>query len=262
MGYSDEMVSMLDRRSVSRNAPHLLPHLKPNMRVLDFGCGPGTISIGLADAVAPGELHGVDMEESQITLARDIARAGDHANAKFSVGDVTELPFEDSYFDVVHGHAVLMHTPDVDAVLRELLRVLKPGGIISLRELITESSFTEPHYGITNQIWDAFEKRLIANGGNPNLGKELKSNLHANGFKNVDSSGTFESFSSPDDIEFSYQFLLGVFFDESAVEGDIARGPATRETFDGWRRAVDRWRNEPDAYSAFAWGEAIDRKPE
>lgn len=262
MGYSDEMLSMLDRRSVSRNAPHLLPHLKPNMRVLDFGCGPGTISVGIADAVTPGELHGIDMEESQINLARNIAKAGVHSNTTFSVGDVTDLPFDDAYFDAVHGHAMLMHTPDIDAVLRELHRVLKPGGIISLRELISGSSFTEPHYGITNQIWDAFEQRLIANGGDPNLGKELKTYLHANGFTNVDSSASFESFSSPDDVEFSYQFLLGVFFDEGAMEVDIARGPATRETFEGWRKTVDQWRNDPDAYSAFAWGEAIGRKPE
>ena len=98
------------------------------MRVLDFGCGPGTISVGLAMAVDPGELHGIDMEKSQIGLARAAAEAGGHANATFHVGDVTDLPFEDGYFDAAHCHAVLMHVPDTADVLSEVKRVLKARG--------------------------------------------------------------------------------------------------------------------------------------
>ena len=60
MGYSDEFRQLLDRRSAETHASHLLPYLSPGMRILDFGCGPGTISVGLAKAVDPGELHGVD----------------------------------------------------------------------------------------------------------------------------------------------------------------------------------------------------------
>ena len=100
MGYSDEFRQLLDRRSAQTHAAHLLPHLEPGQRVLDFGCGPGTISVGLASAVEPGELHGIDMEESQIELASAAARAGGHDNATFHVGDVTALPFDDDYFDV------------------------------------------------------------------------------------------------------------------------------------------------------------------
>ena len=92
MGYSDDFQQLLDRRSVHTHAAYLLPHLKPGMRILDFGCGPGTISMGLAEAVNPGELHGIDMEATQIDLARAAARAGGHANATFRVGDVT-TPF-------------------------------------------------------------------------------------------------------------------------------------------------------------------------
>ena len=87
LGYGKEMKRALDRRSAEINAFHLLPHLKPGMRVLDFGCGSGTISVGLARAVEPGEFHGIDTEESQIEMARAAAKAGGHENAKFHVGD-------------------------------------------------------------------------------------------------------------------------------------------------------------------------------
>ena len=109
MGYDENFQQLLRRRSAGSHAAYLLPHLKPGHRVLDFGCGPGTISVGLAKAIEPGELHGIDMEESQINIARAAAQAGGHANATFHVGDVTALPFEDNSFDAAHCHAVLMH---------------------------------------------------------------------------------------------------------------------------------------------------------
>ena len=131
MGYSEEFRQLLNRRSVETHASHLLPYLKPGLRVLDFGCGPGTISVGLAKAIEPGELHGIDVEESQIDLARSAAESGGHRNAIFHVGSATRLPFEDDYFDAAHCHAVLMHIPDTQATLSEVRRVLKPGGIIA-----------------------------------------------------------------------------------------------------------------------------------
>ena len=89
MGYSEEFRQMLNWRSARSHAAYLLPHLASGQKLLDFGCGPGTISVGLARAVEPGDLHGIDMEESQIGLARAAAQAGGHANATFHAGDAT-----------------------------------------------------------------------------------------------------------------------------------------------------------------------------
>ena len=118
--------------------------LKRGLRVLDLGCGPGTISVGLAKVVEPGELHGIDMEESQIKIARAAATAGGHHNAVFRTGDVTRLSYEDDTFDVAHCHALLMHVRDTQAVLAEVKRVLKSGGLVSAREMIGSASFSEP----------------------------------------------------------------------------------------------------------------------
>ena len=84
MGYSEAFVGLLRRRNADINAAYLLPYLKPGHRVLDFGCGPGTISVGLAKAVEPGELHGIDMEASQIEIARPPPRPGGTTTPSFT----------------------------------------------------------------------------------------------------------------------------------------------------------------------------------
>ncbi|MXZ63913.1 MAG: class I SAM-dependent methyltransferase [Chloroflexi bacterium] len=170
MGYNEEFRQLLDRRSAATHAAYLLPHLQPGMRVLDLGCGPGTISVGLADAVSPGELHGIDLEESQVAMARVAAEAGGHGNATFHAGDATDLPFEDGEFDAVHCHAVLMHIPDTAAALAEVRRVLKPGGLFAAREVIVDSCFLEPVEPEVAEAWTIFAKLVKANGGTPRWG--------------------------------------------------------------------------------------------
>ena len=257
MGYSDDFQKLLRRRNAGSSAAHLLPHLKPGMRVLDFGCGPGTISVGLAKAVEPGELHGIDMEESQIEMARAAASAGGHRNAAFQTADVTDLPFEDGSFDVAHCNALLMHVPDTKAVLTEVRRVLKPGGIISSREMFVDSSFLEPEL---SGGWDTFSKLITANGGHPQMGKELKRVFLEAGFSDISAGVSFEPFVTDEDIDFLHDFIIGWFFAPGTVEAATKHGLATEEQFSDWRALLDQWRETPGALAGFAWGEAIGRK--
>lgn len=257
MGYSEDFQKLLRRRNAETNAAHLLPHLEPGMRVLDFGCGPGTISVGLAKAVEPGELCGVDMEESQIETARHAAQAGGHRNAAFQTADATDLPFEDDYFDVAHCHAVLMHTPNTVSVLEEVRRVLKPGGIISGREMFVDSSFLEPEM---KDGWETFARLISANGGHPQIGRELKRLFIEAGFSDISTSVSFEPFCTEEDIDFLHGFILAWFFSQITVEAAVKYGIATREQFDDWRRRLDQWKDTPGALAAFAWGEATGRK--
>ena len=257
MGYSDDFQKLLRRRNAGSSAAHLLPHLGPGMRVLDFGCGPGTISVGLAKAVEPGELFGVDMETSQIEIARAAAEAGGHRNAVFQTADVTDLPFEDSSFDVAHCNALLMHVPDTKAVLAEVHRVLKPGGIISSREMFVDSSFLEPEL---SGGWDTFSKLITANGGHPQMGKELKREFLEAGFSDISAGVSFEPFVTDEDIDFLHDFIIGWFFAPGTVEAATKYGLATEEQFNDWRTLLDQWRETPGALAGFAWGEAVGRK--
>ena len=252
---------MLKHRSAGTHAAHLLPYLKPGLRVLDFGCGPGTISVGLAQAVDPGELHGIDMEASQIEMARTAAAAGGHDNAVFHTGDVTDLPFANDSFDVAHCHAVLTHVPDTQATLAEAKRVLKPGGLISSRELIGAASFVDPDPGDRGEMWATFLKLLAGNGGHPQMGKELKRAFLDAGFSDIRASASFDSYGTTSDIDRFYGVAIGWFFAPDTVEAATKHGLASHEQFDDWRRMLDQWKDAPGAFATVAWGEAIGRKP-
>ena len=261
MGYSEAFQKMLDRRNAETNAAHLLPHLRPGLRVLDLGCGPGTISLGLAKAVEPGELHGIDIEKSQIEMARAAASDGGHGNAVFRTGDATDIPYDGESFDVVHCHAVLMHVPDTRAVLSEVRRVLKSGGIVSAREMIGASSFSEPELNGLGDVWKTVQNLIEANGGHPQMGKELKGALLEAGFSEIHAGASFEPFSTAEDVDFFHAFAIDWFFSPGTVEAAEKHGLATCEQFDDWRRAMDEWKEAPGAFSAVAWGEATGRRP-
>ena len=260
MGYSEEFLQLLDRRNAANCAAYLLPLLERGMRLLDLGCGPGSITVGLANAVNPGEVYGVDMEESQIDLARAAAIAGGHSNVTFQVGNALELPFEDGFFDVVHTHAVVMHIPDTDGVLKEIKRVLKPGGVLASRDLIGESSFIEPGSDGLREAWTTFTNLMRGNGGHPELGKELKGILLDAGFSDVHCSASFDSYGTPEDLAFYYGFIVDWFFSPNVIAAVTGLGIATQEKFDFWRAELDNWRDSPGAFGALAFGECVARK--
>ena len=261
MGFSDDFLESLRRVTAEAEAAYLLPYLRPGFRLLDVGCGLGTISLGLARAVAPGEMHGLDMEASQIDMARSAAQAFGVDNATFHVGDAVDLPFEDDSFDVVSFQNVLMHIPDTLAALAEAKRVLKSGGIIGCREMIVGSSFTFPDFGVIRQAWEMFEDLLNADDAHPQMGKELKGHLVKAGFANIQVSLSSNLFSKPADVDFIYGFVQGWFLSPEITEAAIKYGAATRELCAAISAAYDRWRTDPGAVLSVAFGEVVANKP-
>ena len=261
MGYSDVILETQTRATAEASAAHLLPFLSPGLHLLDFGCGPGNISVGLAKAIAPGEMHGVDMNESLIEMARSLAAKQGQDNAVFHVGDVTDLQFEDNFFDVAHCRSVLMHVPDTAAALSEVKRVLKPGGILACREMICESAFTHPDFGILRRSWDMFEDLVQADDGHPQMGKDMKSHILNAGFTDVRMNASFSVYNTPEAIGSIHRVANRWLLSPEVTEAAIKYGASSEKLVDDLKVAYDRWKEHPGALFAFAYGEAIATKP-
>jgi len=94
-GYRPDMGRMLAARTAAERAGLLLPRLTSGMRLLDLGCGPGTITSGLAAAVAPGFVLGVDLSVAQLRLVR--------AAVGLAAGRAEALPVRSESVDVVYA---------------------------------------------------------------------------------------------------------------------------------------------------------------
>ena len=123
------------------------------------------------------------------------------------------------------------------------------------------SSFFEPRSELGESGWATFLKLLAANGGHPQMGKELKRAFLDAGFVDVAATASFEPYSSDDDLAFLRGMITGWFFAPKTMGAAIQHGLASEEQFDRWRRSLDEWVDEPGAFAGFAWGEAIGRKP-
>jgi ubiquinone/menaquinone biosynthesis C-methylase UbiE len=124
-------------RTAASMAEFFLAHLRPGMRVLDCGCGPGSITVGLAEHVAPGEVIGIDIDPTHIALAQTRAADAGLSNVRFETADMYTLPFANAAFDAVFCHAVLAHLRHPSQALSEIRRVLQPEGVVGTRGSIS-----------------------------------------------------------------------------------------------------------------------------
>ena len=105
-------------------------------RLLDVGCGPGNIALKIARRWPGVRVVGVDFSQNMILAARAAAASQQlTARTDFLAGDAKKLPFPDGAFDFVLSNSVLHHLQDPLGMLDEMARVVKPGGIVLLRDL-------------------------------------------------------------------------------------------------------------------------------
>src|SRR5689334_13116802 len=111
MGHSKASTATHEARTINTDAKFLLPHIKPQHRILDVGCGPGTITTGFASLVSPGNVVGVDYSLEVVERAQELAKSNGLADkVSFIQGNLLErLPFEDSSFDIVFASQVFGH---------------------------------------------------------------------------------------------------------------------------------------------------------
>jgi len=239
------------RRTAEEAAAFLLAHLRPGIRLLDIGCGPGSITIGLARYVSPGETVGIDQAEEALQAARKRAADQSMPHVRFEKADVYELPFGDDEFDVVYAHQLLQHLADPVAALIEVRRVLRPGGYVAIRDSDYGTMTHHPHEPMLDVWLERYHRIARANGGEPDAGRRLMEWVRAAGFEHLHATTSTWLFATPEERRQWAELWAGRPL--RSRERLSAEDTSIREAF-------KRWAEHPDGWFSFIHGEVLARK--
>lgn len=241
-GHHESVVQSHARRRAEVEAWFLLPELRPEMRLLDVGCGPGTVTAGLARAVAPGLATGIDLSGSVLEFARDHAASERVENVSFEIGDVYRLAFGDASFDVVYANQLLQHLTDPVRALRELRRVLKPGGILGVRDADYATMCPSPKFPEFEQ-WNALYHRVAyRNQAEPDAGRELTRWVRAAGFADYELRPDVATFDGEDARVWGHTWSQRILHSEmgsQALEYGYAEQADLNRISEGWTRFAE-----------------------
>ena len=184
LGRDDEVIEDLRARRLNQHNM-FTQHLRFGMRVLDLGCGPGSITFALADLVGPGGVVGIDQDSAIIAKAREtLAEEGrEAADVRFEVGDAHKLPFPDESFDAVWSQFVFMHLNEPQQAMAEVRRVLRPGGVFGLMDYDLGLFLFEPETELSRQRNELFVRVQQFNGGSMHTAKRYRRMLLNAGFR-------------------------------------------------------------------------------
>lgn len=158
--------------------------LENDKTLLEIGCGVGAV-LGILAQEYPGlTFTGIDVEPLQIELADDYLKRLGLRNVNLQQGNINKLPWDDNYFDYVYGIWILEHIKEPILPLREVYRVLKPGGKIILTETDLKTLLVYPEQTDFDYLQEGLWK-LLARNGNPYIARRMGQMLQEIGFKNV-----------------------------------------------------------------------------
>ena len=244
-------------RAATRDAAFFLPYLSSGMGLLDCGCGPGSITIGLADVVKPGKVVGIDIGTSNIERAKSAADQQGVSNASFQEGSVYDLPMPENSCDTAFSHAVLNHLGEPLLALKEIYRVLKPGGVVGVRVQALEEAIHEPPEPVWQRCRELVDRLCKHYGGDFTTHQRVPALLRKAGFGRVELSASYESFGNPGAIRMWAERMAGTFTQPPVFEQLTELGWASHAELEQIATAWRAWGDNRDAFFARSWREAV-----
>jgi SAM-dependent methyltransferase len=259
-GHAPAVIRQHAQRTAEEAAAFLLPELQAGMRLLDVGCGPGSITRGLAERLAPGKVVGLDLSGETLDAARRDAAARGIENLEYEEGSVYELPFPDGSFDVVYAHQVLQHLRERGAALREMLRVVRSGGLVAVRDVDWGTAAYWPRDPWIDRFLEVHQRTWRENGGEPQMGRQLRALFNGAGVADLRITASVWCYATRSDTtewgEAYADRLLTSPMGGRAVE----YGYASRADLEAMAGAFRAWAAHPDALWAFTHVAALARK--
>ena len=258
-GHHESVVSQHRKRTAGEAAKFLLPHLRPGMRLLDVGCGPGSISVGLAAAVAPGPVLAIDLGDDVVAQAREHAAQTGATNLRAERADVLSLD-QPGGFDVVYAHQVLQHVTDPVAVLGAMRRLLAPGGIVAVRDSDYGVSTWSPASDALRRWLEIYSAVARRNGAEPDAGRYLYGWVRAAGFTDAQVSGTTWTFPGYDAPQvWASSWAERTLHSNLAVKA-VEYGIATRDELEAVAGGFRQWGQRDDAFFSIGHVEVLARR--
>ncbi|RZS56500.1 methyltransferase family protein [Microcella putealis] len=259
-GHHESVLATHRRRTIANSAQYLEPQLTMGRTLLDVGCGPGTITIEFGARVGDANVVGVDMAEAAIAAARTHA-ADVGSTVRFERANATGLPFDDNSFDIVHTHQTLQHVPDPVAMLREMGRVARPGGVVAAREVDYAATTWFPELPGLAQWLELYRRVHRATSGEPDAARRLVSWARAAQLHELHLSASAWVFATPAERnwwgEAWAERALESDFARQAVDGGHAQISELRAISDAWRE----WTRHDDGWFSMTHGELLAAPP-
>jgi SAM-dependent methyltransferase len=259
-GHHESVLRSHRWRTAENSAGYVIPLLQPGLSVLDVGCGPGTITMDLAELVgAGGRVTALERTADALDLARVEADRRGTRNVDFVVGNVQALDLPDDTFDVVHAHQVLQHVDDPVQALREMRRVCRPGGVVAARDSDYSAFTWFPVVAGLDRWLEVYQRVARANDAEPDAGRRLLSWALAAGMTDVTAGSSTWCYSTPIDRAWWGGLwadrVVASDFARQAVDGGFASVAELQELAAGWRH----WAAQDDGWFSVLHGEILAR---
>jgi ubiquinone/menaquinone biosynthesis C-methylase UbiE len=258
INFSSDLLDFFSGRRASTHAAFFTSYLRSGMTVLDCGRGPGSITLGLAEAAAPGRVVGLDIEPKNIQRAKEFRAREKIENVHFEIGDIHSLPFEEETFDAAFTHGVIEYFKDPVHTFKQIFRVLKKGGFIGARHADWGGFLLSCRNKLVSELFSLFVRLMERQGLEPNFGRNQASYLRQAGFSRIEVSASYDCWTStPENALRVSSFMAGYCESDEFAQSMTKYRLTDRQNLRGIADAIRDWGRDPGAFAAEAWVEAV-----
>ncbi|UCB46988.1 MAG: class I SAM-dependent methyltransferase, partial [Spirochaetota bacterium] len=217
-----------------------------------------SITIDLAEIVAPGKVTGIDIEPAQIEIAKSMQSKRNVMNVRFEVGDINKLPFSEESFDAVFVHGVVEYLKDPVHVFKEIYRVLTKDGILGARHADYGGFLLAPENRDVELFMELFGRLMAHKGGDLHCGRNQAAYIRKAGFTHIKQSASYDCWTTtPENTQKIANYMAGYIISPEFSQPIIDLNWADKKTMERISAAWREWGKNRDAFAAEAWGEAV-----